>query len=253
LIELLVVIAIIAILAAMLLPALTRAKAKGQAVSCLSNLKQLQTAWLMYLPENADAMPPDVSQQDGPMQRSAPGSWVVGNTVTDTATSNLQTGVLFNYVGNPGVYRCPADHSTVKAFPVLQRTRSYSLSVWLNGDLRFKYPDFKPGDWPYLKWKGGQLLNPVQVFAFMEEHDQSIDDGAMEAANPLDGQPVADEWFDLPSDRHSQGCAVSFADGHAARWSLKFPKRFIAHLQLYANSADLKDLRQLEAWTPQNR
>ncbi len=252
LIELLVVIAIIAILAAMLVPSLSRAKAKGQAISCLSNLKQLQTAWLMYPPDNEDAMPPDVSQADGPLQRSRLGSWVVGNTVTDTSTSNLQTGVLFKYVGNPGVYRCPADRSTVDGFPALQRTRSYSLSVWLNGDLSFTFPTFKPGTWPYLKSKANQLQKPVQVFAFMEEHEQSIDDGAMEASNLLDGISPPDTWFDLPSDRHSQGCNLSFADGHVARWSLKYPKKFTAHQQPDANSEDLKDLRQLEAWTPQN-
>jgi len=253
LIELLVVIAVIAILAAMLLPALAKAKARGQSISCINNLRQLQTAWLVYVQDNEDAMPPDVALADGAMQRSKLGSWVVGNTMTDTTVSNLQAGVLYNYVRNPNVYRCPADRSAVNGFPGLQRTRSYSLNVWLNGDMRFKYPDFWPGDWPYIKWKGSQVVNPAQVFGFLEEHEQSIDDGAMEVDNPLDGAPSTDNWFDLPADRHNQGCAVSFADGHAMVWRLKYPKGFSTHLQPAANDMDLRDLRQLEEWTPQNR
>ncbi len=187
------------------------------------------------------------------MQSSSIGSWVVGNTRTDITPSNLQAGVLYGYIKNPKVYRCPADKSAVDGIPGLERTRTYSLDVWLNGDLRFKYPDFKPGDWPFIKWKGSQVLNPSEVFGFLEEHEQSIDDGIMELDNPLDGAPYADSWFDLPSDRHRQSCAVSFTDGHALRWHLKSPKRFSAHLQPADNAADLADLRQLESWTPQNR
>jgi prepilin-type processing-associated H-X9-DG protein len=150
--------------------------------------------------------------------------------------------VLFKYVGNPGVYRCPDDKSTVQGLRALQRTRSYSLSIWLNGDLSFKFSLFKPGVSPYIKWRGDQILNPDQVFAFMEEHEQSIDDGAMELDNPLDGQFSTDIRFDLPSDRQGQAGAVSFADGHVAQWRLNYPKRFIAHLQPATPAVDLKDL-----------
>src|SRR5579863_5998430 len=86
LIELLVVIAIIAILAGLLLPTLARAKAKAQVISCTSNLKQLQVAWIMYVQDNSDALPPEVSGPAGGMQTAVAGSWVVGNTQTDTTT-----------------------------------------------------------------------------------------------------------------------------------------------------------------------
>src|SRR5215470_12314309 len=96
LIELLVVIAIIAILAALLLPALSRAKAKGQSISCLNNLKQLQTAWLMYIHDNNDFLPPNNTRPLGGSQQSPPGSWVAGNAQLDITPTNLQRGVLFN-------------------------------------------------------------------------------------------------------------------------------------------------------------
>src|SRR5215831_10782109 len=97
LIELLVVIAIIAILAAMLLPALSRVKAKGQSISCLNNLKQLQTAWLMYVHEHNDFLPPNKTRWQGGTQQSQPGAWVVGNAQLDATTDNLRRGVLFDY------------------------------------------------------------------------------------------------------------------------------------------------------------
>jgi prepilin-type N-terminal cleavage/methylation domain-containing protein len=253
LIELLVVIAIIAILAAMLLPVLAKAKAKGQAISCVNNVKQLQFAWITYAQDNNDALPCDISATDGSMQRALPSSWVVGNTQTDTNTSNLQNGVLFKYVGGVGVYRCPADNSTVLNHPGLLRTRSYSLSVWLNGDLsQAGGPNFKYGTWPYIKGRYTQLLNPAQIFAFTEEHEQSIDDGVMGLKHPLDGPVGTGDWFDLPSDRHHQGCSISFADGHAFTWRWKYPKHFKYHMQPAAPAEDLKDLQQMQTWTPQN-
>ena len=111
LIELLVVIAIIAIIAALLLPALSRAKAKGLQVQCLSNLKQLQTAWQAYLGDNNDYMPPNIwDGAPGFTAGSAPGSWVVGNA-GDVSPTNIQSGVLWPLTPALGVYHCPADHS----------------------------------------------------------------------------------------------------------------------------------------------
>jgi prepilin-type N-terminal cleavage/methylation domain-containing protein/prepilin-type processing-associated H-X9-DG protein len=248
LIELLVVIAIIAVLAAMLLPALSKAKTRAQMIACGSNLKQLQTGWLMYVPDNNDALPPDISGTNG---QALPGSWTVGNAQMDTTVSNLQSGVLFKYVTSPGVFRCPADRALVRGTSNLLRTRSYSLSVWLNGDLsQAGFPNFRPGAWPYIKWKSSQILNPTEILAFTEEHEQSIDDAAMEIINPLDGSGNTNQWLDLPSDRHNQGCTLSFADGHVRLWHWRYAKKFTAHFQSAAS--DLPDLRQLQAWLPTN-
>ena len=119
LIELLVVIAIIAILAALLLPALSRAKGKAQEVACLSNLKQLQACWHLYIGDNDDKLPGNTALNEGDIGNregwtADPASWLQGNAWTDTTPTNLQQGVLYAYSHSLGIYRCPADRSTVR-------------------------------------------------------------------------------------------------------------------------------------------
>ncbi len=158
LIELLVVIAIIAILAGMLLPALSRAKLKGQTISCVSNLGQLQLAWLQYVLENNDSVPPSMTS-GGADIRGMPGSWVLGNARQDTNTTNLTGGVLYKNVGGNGVYHCPADRSGIDRNAAVPRLRSYSMNWWLNGDGHGANPSNTPED----KTKAGQLASPNAV------------------------------------------------------------------------------------------
>src|SRR3990172_1768032 len=94
LIELLVVIAIIAILAAMLMPALSRAKDRGRSAACLANLKQLSVAWVMYADDFAQRFPPNKSARVNGVQQNVPDSWVLGDAQTDTTPANLERGVL---------------------------------------------------------------------------------------------------------------------------------------------------------------
>ncbi len=136
LIELLAVIAIIGILAALLMPALGKTKGKAQSTACLSNLKQLQTGWLMYAHANNDALPPNNSEKRGFIHTAVSNawgnSWVWGNARYDTNTVNIEQGVLFAELRLTGIYRCPADKSTVTDNPGLSRFRSYSANAWLN-------------------------------------------------------------------------------------------------------------------------
>jgi len=242
LVELLVVIAVIAILAGLLLPALAKAKDKGHAVYCLNNLKQLQIAYLSYCQDNNDRFPPNVSIGLPGASQNQPGSWVLGNAQQPGENlTNILAGVLFPEAKSAAVYHCPADRSTINGTS-LTRLRSYSVEGWLGAD-------FWGGS--DLGWtrRLNQIERPVAVFAFIEEDEQSIDDGIFitGANNPQDGD--ANAWYDLPSDRHAQGANVSFLDGHCETHHWRAPKRFTDHGADAAGS-DLLDLRWLQANLP---
>jgi len=138
LIELLVVIAIIAILAALLLPALAKAKRQALIANCLSNLKQLETCWHLYAVDNGDVLPPNDSIMNlngGAISVSV--SWCPDHPRTDLTTTDLQSGLLFPYNTSFGIYHCPADTSKVEdagGQPLPQlRNRSYNMSQSVNG------------------------------------------------------------------------------------------------------------------------
>src|SRR5262245_32430584 len=134
LVELLVVIAIIAILASMLLPALSRAKAKGQQILCLSNYRQLQLCWLMYVADNNDALPPNATLSTGNREGfiATRDTWINGNAFTDPTSTNIENGVLFPYNRSVKIYKCPSDRSTVRDLGTIPRSRSVAMNMYLN-------------------------------------------------------------------------------------------------------------------------
>jgi prepilin-type N-terminal cleavage/methylation domain-containing protein/prepilin-type processing-associated H-X9-DG protein len=260
LIELLVVIAIISILAALLLPALYKAKSAAQSTACNSNLKQLQAGWLMYVHDNNDSLPPNISRKIQFDQVNVAGSWVLGNAKTDTNTANIEAGVLFRYMGSARVYRCPADRSTVRSPPALPRTRSYSIQAWLNVDAVSGTPLEELNNTPLNLRKYTRIIDPTPSLAwvFIDEHELSIDDGIFAIANPSfapesHSDPNQDVWVAFRGDQHNNGANLSFADGHTDhhRWRChrKFPL-FAGGFTLTVNADDFTDVRWLQRGIP---
>ncbi len=261
LIELLVVIAIIAVLASMLLPVLGKAKDRAHSVACRSNVRQLQLAWQMYLDDNRGLLPGNINKVVTGGPAAMPGSWVLGSAQTDMDTTNIAQGSLFTYTRGAGVYHCPGDRSNVKASG-LRHSRSYSLSVWLDGDIQGdggtpSYPIPQSAkDQPLIKTQLAQLLTPApfQTFVFMEENERSIDDGMMVVENPAIVQDHA--WWDMPSDRHNGSGTVSFADNHIESVKWRAPKHYQSHGQSVGSdpsvpaSLDFQDFRRAQQWVP---
>jgi prepilin-type N-terminal cleavage/methylation domain-containing protein/prepilin-type processing-associated H-X9-DG protein len=228
LIELLVVIAIIAILAAMLLPALGRAKSKAKDISCLNNLRQLELCFHLYVSDNGDLMPPNNFVYDIGSQQAIPGnegpSWCTNLAPYDADPAGIKGGLLFQYNSSIGIYRCPADQSTLETrggVKIAQpRLRSYNLSQSVNG-LSYvgQFSSYTPH---YSKLTEIRTPVPTGLIVFLDVNEDEIIDTQF-------GIPVATDpwsqgsWWDVPGNRHNQGCDLSFADGHVEHWKWKAP------------------------------
>ena len=256
LIELLVVIAIIAILAAILLPTLIKAKSAARTTACFNNERQLQLAWQMYVHENGDCLPPNISRPQGLNQVNVAGAWVLGNPQLDTDTLNIQNGVLYPYVGSPGVYHCPADTSTVRGHPELLRTRTYSIQTYLNDDVISGTTLDDVDNSPFNLRKFSQIVDPPpsRLFVFIDEHELAIDDGIFALPDRVAYTPNPPFWGEFPTYRHNNGANLSFADGHVEYHHWQYHRvltSFIPEEHPVANNTtDLTDWQWLQGGVP---
>lgn len=214
LIELLVVIAIIAILAAMLMPALSKAKCKAQGIACMSNQKQLTLAWLMYADDNRDRVPPNASGSGNAAQNG----WMQGWLTFDAGhPDNTNTLYLLNarigpYTKSVGIYKCPADiyPCAVRGGAIMPRVRSVSMNSFI-GVLDSDYGTRQnPPCYTYQKLSDIRRPPPSNLWVFVDEHPDSINDGWL-----TDSWPGGGGWGDLPASYHAAACGLGFADGHA--------------------------------------
>ena len=255
LIELLVVIAIIGILAALLLPALSQAKQRAYTIACLGNLKQLELCLHLYVTDNNDYFVPNNSlatftmTTNGPVWVALPGSsWLPDvDAAEEMDPSNIISGLLYQYNKSLPIYHCPADRSTLQTpggQPLSQlRWRSYNLSQSING-----YPQGDPEYYGIIPaWtKYTEVRHPAlsDLFVFIDESSATIQDA--EFGNPPVNSPYfAQEWWDLPSDRHGQGANLSFADGHVDHWKWKVTKTSDS-LGGFVTSAEMPDYQRIQ-------
>lgn len=206
LIELLVVIAIIALLLSILMPALHRAREQGKRVVCLSNLKQLTLAWIMYADENDDK----IVNGMGGVDRTDEKAWVGKCWAGDYSSGGqlpereqiraIRDGALFPYCKDESLYRCPTGYRG--------EMLTYAIMDSMNGMAREGTK--KPGVWIKLRT---DITQPVYRAVFIDEGWVTPDSFAVHY--------VQEQWWDDPPVRHGDGTTLSFADGHADYWKWK--------------------------------
>lgn len=230
------VIAIISIIAAMLLPAVSKAKVAAQRSVCLANLQQLNLGCKMYSDDNAGQLVSCWPLGSTP-KTANPYSWCPGNASSNPSVTTygpvpeysctnqyaLEQGKIWPYISSSIVYRCPADSRTVNGQPVV---RSFSMNSWLSGrsqddptgsstfetpqdDLTLTYTLFR---------REGQILHPDQIWRLIEEDDSTINDSMF-----IFDMGLVNQAPDMPSTRHGNTYALTFVDGHAENIVFRAP------------------------------
>ena len=226
LIELLVVIAIIGILAAMLLPALAKAKVQAQKTFCMNNLKQIQLAWVIYSGDNSDRIAPvsnyiPIFPTDPQVQPGAAEAQIFPGSVTTITGTNIlfsRLGLLYPNLKSDRIFKCPADlkKSPDNRTPTI---RSYSVNGWMNptpGTLASGY--LHPAATYTVFKRQTDIRNPSNIYIMLEESPGTINDDWF-----VENPDTPTEWTDMPASYHNRSCMILFSDGHAQsrRWTDK--------------------------------
>jgi len=218
LIELLVVIAIIAILAAMLLPVMSKAMERARVTQCISNFKQLALAWATYSNDNDDWLAHNWALGNNP-----PRSWCSGNVSLQTTPgdiTDITNGTLFAYAVQLSIYHCPDAHlvngqlemrtvSMISRIAGADAVDNARYGVWdsansdFSSDMETEFPMRK-------RFTQFRFPSPGDAIVFDDESQLTIDDEVL----GLDW----DDWKNSVSARHNRGCVFSYADGHVERW-----------------------------------
>jgi prepilin-type N-terminal cleavage/methylation domain-containing protein/prepilin-type processing-associated H-X9-DG protein len=261
LIELLVVIAIIAILAGLLLPALTRAKLKAQGTQCMNNVRQMGLGWVMYADDANSKLP--YSYSTATRLDLASSTWVQGrldfsgsNPVNYDINENLAKSPLWDYIAkNPKLWHCPGDKTTVvpTAGPdtgrSISRVRSISMNNWVGGDATTD-PNELAGQWQvsppcqdFTKIPTFGSVGPSMIWVMMDERPDRINDGYFVVA--MDGYPSQSRFariVDYPGVQHGNAAGLTFADGHSEIRKWKSPlmtAKTVPGTQSAANDSDV--------------
>ena len=226
LVELLVVIAIIAILAALLLPAINKAKSISQRATCISNQKQLQMGHMIFSDDHGDKI---LYSSSWKYEKCASYAWMAGSLNLSTYGNRarwLASSPLFPYVGKSvGVFKCPADKDVVRVMnkqktytkELIPRHRSYSVNIHYGGWAGWPVEDDK--EWKVYH-KQQDIEAPSNIFTFIEMPFEFINAGCFRVVMNEGGPTHKVYDMDVPGNYHIDGTALAFADGHVEtkRW-----------------------------------
>jgi prepilin-type N-terminal cleavage/methylation domain-containing protein/prepilin-type processing-associated H-X9-DG protein len=213
LIELLIVIAIIAILAALLLPALAKGKEKARVLQCLNNMKQLTLCWNLYADDNADLI-----AKDWISGSSLPGSWVTGNVMSANTINGITSGTLYPYSKSLNIYQCPNlvpknNQLLVRSVSMIDRLGGANTAESVQYHVHDASSAFGPAYPIYKKFSQIRNPGPSAAMVFVDESQNSVDDGAFII--------TLTQWQNTPTVRHNRGATFSFVDCHVERWGWK--------------------------------